>query len=161
MALPSSGKYSVTHIESKASNPDAFIFSNGLRNYVLVLQSTNYYTMKSFMIILFFSLTAFSFVGQPDQILNTSLTITVRDEVGNTVSGAEVKLFKSEQDYLKEQNVVMEGTSDAKGLVKLKKMEAISYYVIVRKDDKDNSSGGEIIGKLEEGKFNKVTIVIQ
>ncbi len=117
--------------------------------------------MKSFMIILFFSLTAFSFIGQPDQILNTSLTITVRDEVGNTVSGAEVKLFKSEQDYLKEQNVVMEGTSDAKGLVKLKKMEATSYYVIVRKDDKDNSGGGEIIGKLEEGKFNKVTIVIQ
>lgn len=97
----------------------------------------------------------------PDQILNTSLTITVRDEVGNTVSGAEVKLFKNEQDYLKEEHVVMEGTSDAKGLVKLKKLEAISYYVIVRKEDKDNSGGGEIIGKLEEGKFNKVTIVIQ
>jgi hypothetical protein len=45
--------------------------------------------------------------------------------------------------------------------VKLKKMEAISYYVIVRKGDKDNSGGGEIIGKLDEGKFNKVTIVIQ
>lgn len=97
----------------------------------------------------------------PDQILNTSLTITVRDEVGNIVSGAEVKLFKNEQDYLKEANVVMEGTSDAKGLVKLKKLEAVSYYVIVRKEDKDNSGGGEIIGKLEEGKFNKVTIVIQ
>lgn len=97
----------------------------------------------------------------PDQILNTSLTITVRDEVGNTVSGAEVKLFKNEQDYLKEENVIMEGTSDAKGLVKLKKLEAISYYVIVRKADKDNAGGGEIIGKLEEGKFNKVTIVIQ
>jgi hypothetical protein len=97
----------------------------------------------------------------PAQLFNTSLTITVRDETGNVVEGAEVKLFKSEQDYLKEQNVVMESTSDAKGLVKLKKMEALSYYVIVRKDDKDNSGGGEIIGKLEEGKFNKVTIVIQ
>jgi hypothetical protein len=117
--------------------------------------------MKPSLIIFLFSVTALSFVSIPEQILNTSLTITVRDEVGNTVTGAEVKLFRSEQDYLKEQNVVMEGTSDAKGLVKLKKMEAISYYVIVRKDDKDNAGGGEIIGKLEEGKFNKVTIVIQ
>lgn len=104
---------------------------------------------------------AFAFTDASAQLFNTSLTITVRDETGNVVEGAEVKLFKSEQDYLKEQNVVMEGVSDAKGLVKLKKMEALSYYVIVRKDDKDNSGGGEIIGKLEEGKFNKVTIVIQ
>jgi len=117
--------------------------------------------MKSFLVILLATLTSFSFVSQPAQIFNTSLTITVRDEVGNTVSGAEVKLFKSEQDYLKEENVVTEGTSDDKGQVKLKKMEALSYYVIVRKADKDNSGGGEIIGKLEEGKFNKVTIVIQ
>lgn len=107
------------------------------------------------------SLLTASTVYMPVQILNTSLTITVRDEVGNTVSGAEVKLFRNEQDYLKEENVVMEGVSDAKGLVKLKKLEAISYYVIVRKADKDNSGGGEIIGKLEDGKFNKVTIVIQ
>ncbi len=117
--------------------------------------------MKSLLFIAFVSLVSLSFVSQPLQIFNTSLTITVRDEVGNTVSDAEVKLFKSEQDYVKEQNVVMEGTSDAKGLVKLKKLEGISYYVIVRKEDKDNSGGGEIIGKLEEGKFNKVTIVIQ
>jgi hypothetical protein len=40
-------------------------------------------------------------------------------------------------------------------------MKAISFYVIARKADKDNSGGGEIIGKLEEGRFNKVTIVIQ
>lgn len=111
--------------------------------------------------LLILSLLTASTVYAPVQILNTSLTITVRDEVGNTVSGAEVKLFRNEQDYLKEENVVMEGVSDAKGLVKLKKLEAISYYVIVRKADKDNSGGGEIIGKLEDGKFNRVTIVIQ
>jgi hypothetical protein len=117
--------------------------------------------MKSLLFILIVATTSFSFVSHPTQILNTSLTITVRDEVGNTVSDAEVKLFKNEQDYLKEENVVMEATSDAKGLVKLKKLEGISYYVIVRKADKDNSGGGEIIGKLQEGKFNKATIVIQ
>ncbi len=132
-----------------------------LRNYVSLFYNQTNSTMKSLLFILFVATTSFSFVSQPTQIFNTSLTITVRDEVGNTVSDAEVKLFKNEQDYLKEENVVMEATSDAKGLVKLKKLEGISYYVIVRKADKDNSGGGEIIGKLEEGKFNKATIVIQ
>lgn len=114
-------------------------------------------------IILFFSAVTFcfSFVDASAQILNTSLTITVRDELGNTVSGAEVRLFETEEDYLKEKNVVFSGVSDSKGLVKLKKLKAIAYYVIVRKDDKDNSGGGELIGALEEGKFNKATVVIQ
>jgi uncharacterized protein (DUF2141 family) len=117
--------------------------------------------MKKIFLFITIVILAFAFTDASAQLFNTSLTITVRDETGNTVEGAEVKLFKSEQDYLKEQNVVLEGVSDAKGLVKLKKMEALSYYVIVRKEDKDNAGGGEIIGKLEEGKFNKVTIVIQ
>jgi len=117
--------------------------------------------MKTLLTILLASIISFSFVDAFAQIFNTSLTITVRDEVGNLVPGAEVKLYKTEEDYLKEENSVTEETSDAKGVVKLKKMEAISYYVIIRKGDKDNSGGGEIIGKLDEGKFNKVTIVIQ
>jgi hypothetical protein len=95
------------------------------------------------------------------QLLNTSLTITVRDELGNTVSGASIKLFESEENYNAEKNATTEGTTDAKGVVKFKKIKATSYFVLVKKDDKDNTGGGEKIGKLEEGKFNKVTIVIQ
>ena len=116
-----------------------------------------------FLFISIFSMSIMSFglVRTTDQILNTSLTITVRDDLGNLVSGAEVRLYESEEDYQKEKNVAFSGVTDEKGLVKLKKLKAISYYAIVRKDDKDNSGGGEIIGKLEEGKFNKVTIVIQ
>lgn len=113
-------------------------------------------------IILFFSaFIFFSFVNAPTQILNTSLTLTVRDELGNTVSGAEVRLFETEEDYLKEKNVAFSGVSDSKGLVKLKKLKAISYYVIASKGDKDNAGGGERIGALEEGKFNKATVIIQ
>ncbi len=113
--------------------------------------------------ILFFATCVFSFslISTQGQILNTSLTITVRDEIGNTVSGAEVQLFETEEDYLKEKNVAFSGVSDAKGLVKLKKLKSISYWVIVRKEDKDNAGGGERIGTLEEGKFNKATVVIQ
>lgn len=114
-----------------------------------------------YVILLISTLSFFSFVKGPSQILNTSLTITVRDDLGNTVSGAEVRLFETEDDYLKEKNVAFSGVSDSKGIVKLKKLKAISYFVIANKGDKDNAGGGERIGALEEGKFNKATVIIQ
>ncbi len=91
----------------------------------------------------------------------TSLTLTVRDELGNLVEGASVKLFETKEDYLKEVNVAAETTTDEKGIAKFKGLKPIAYYIIVRKGDKDNAGGGEQIGKLEEGKFNKSTVVIQ
>ena len=91
----------------------------------------------------------------------TSLTLTVRDEVGNLVEGASVKLFETKDDYLKEVNVAAETTTDAKGIAKFKGLKPIAYFMIVRKGDKDNAGGGEQIGRLEEGKFNKSTVVIQ
>ena len=102
-----------------------------------------------------------SFLVRPVQLINTSLTVTIRDEIGNTVEGASIKLFENEESYNKEVNVIAEGTTDAKGVFRFKKIKAISYFILVRKGDKDNTGGGEKIGILEEGKFNKVTIVIQ
>ena len=95
------------------------------------------------------------------QIIKTSLGVTVRDEVGNIVVGATVQLFEKEKDYTAEKNVAAEGVTDEKGYIRFKDLKNISYFVIVRKDDKDNSGGGERTGKLEEKKINKVTIVIQ
>ena len=95
------------------------------------------------------------------QIIKTSLTLTVRDEIGNTVQDANVKLFEKEDDYVAEKNWVTEGTTDEKGVVKFKNLKAIPYFVLAKKDDKDNAGGGEQTGKLEEKKFNKATIVIQ
>jgi Alpha-2-macroglobulin MG1 domain. len=103
--------------------------------------------MKNTLLLFLVFLVASSF--SPDkQILNTSLTMTVRDELGNIVPGVSVQLFETEEDYLKEKNVVFTGTTDAKGIVKFKKMKAISYFVLARKEDKDNTGGGEKIGKL-------------
>jgi uncharacterized protein YbbC (DUF1343 family) len=94
------------------------------------------------------------------QLIKTTLTLTVRDELGNTVEGAKVQLFENEADYNAEKNVAAEGLTDKKGVLKLKELKAIEYYLIVRKDDKDNSGGGEKT-KLEEKKINKVTVIIQ
>ena len=95
------------------------------------------------------------------QIIKTSLTLTVRDELGNTAKGVAVKLFENEADYTAEKNPSAEGTTDAKGVVKFKNLKAIAYYVLARKGDKDNAGGGEKTGQLEEKKFNKATVVIQ
>ena len=100
-------------------------------------------------------------VASSFQLIKTTLNLTVRDEVGNTVEGATVQLFETEDDYIAEKNVAVEGVTDAKGVLKLKDLKAMSYFVIVRKDDKDNSGGGERTGKLEEKRINKVTVVIQ
>lgn len=95
------------------------------------------------------------------QLIKTQLSVTVRDELGNIVEGATVQLFETEQDYTREENIVAEGITDKNGNLKLKELKAIAYYVIVRKEDKDNSGGGERTAKLEAKRINKVTIVIQ
>ena len=95
------------------------------------------------------------------QIIKTSLNITVRNELGNTEEGATITLFETEDDYKTEKNSVAEQTTDAKGVAKFKELKAISYYVLVKKGDKNNFGGGEQTGKLEEKRINKVTIVIE
>jgi hypothetical protein len=123
------------------------------------LNHKNINTMKpttKILIASLFMMTLLSF-----QLIKTQLTITVRNELGNLEEGAKVQLFLTEADYKTEKNVAAEGVTDKKGILKLKELKAISYYVIVRKDDKDNSGGGEQTGKLEANKINKVTIIIQ
>ena len=108
---------------------------------------------SAFLIIFVIAVSSF-------QLIKTTLSVTVRDELGNVVEGATVQLFENEEDYTAEKNVAAEGVTDKKGLLKLKDLKAIEYYLIVRKDDKDNSGGGEKT-KLEEKKINKVTVIIQ
>jgi hypothetical protein len=95
------------------------------------------------------------------QLIKTSLNITVRDGLGNTVEGATVRLFETEDDYNKEENAVAEGVTDDKGVVKFKDLKDIAYFVLAEKDDLNNFGGGEKTGKLEAKRINKVTVVIQ
>ncbi|MGC1243595.1 MAG: SpaA isopeptide-forming pilin-related protein [Chryseosolibacter sp.] len=95
------------------------------------------------------------------QLIKTTLHITVRDDLGNIVEGATVQLFETEDDYLKEQNVAAEITTDKYGIAKFKNLKPVAYYVIARTEDKDNAGGGERTAELEAKRINKVTIVIQ
>jgi len=95
------------------------------------------------------------------QIIKTSLNVVIRNELGNIEDGATVTLYANEEDYKAEKNPVAELTTDDKGLARFKDLRAISYFVLVKKGDKNNFGGGEQTGKLEEKRINKVTIVIE
>jgi hypothetical protein len=102
-----------------------------------------------------------SVVTASAQIIKTQIHITVRNELGNVEPGVNVKLFETEDDYESEQNAVAEGVTDEKGIVRFKELKAISYFILAKKEDKNNFGGGEQTGKLQEKRINKVTIVIQ
>lgn len=96
------------------------------------------------------------------QILNTSVKINIRNELGNIEEGVAVQLFGSEEDYRNETNPVTEiSYTDKKGNVKFKELESKVYFVNAKKGDKDNVGAGVQMQKLEEGKMNKVTIIIE
>ena len=95
--------------------------------------------MKSnLLIILFGGLCLLSFIRIHEDVLKTSLTVTVRDDAGNTVEGATIQLFEREDDYKAENNAVAKEITDNKGVARLKELKAIVYYVLVQKGDKDN-----------------------
>lgn len=121
-----------------------------------LLLKVNFTAMKKIILLTLISIFLLSF-----QIIKTQLSVTVRNELGNTEEGATVMLFEREDDYKNEKNVAAEGVTDKKGMVKFKDLKPIAYYIIVRKDDKDNAGGGEQTSKLEGNKINKITVVIQ
>lgn len=95
------------------------------------------------------------------QIIKTQLTVTIRNELGNIEEGVTVQLYEKEEDYKAEKNMVAEAVTDEKGVAKFKELKAISYFVLAKKDDKNNFGGGEQTGVLEAKRINKVTIVIE
>jgi hypothetical protein len=92
--------------------------------------------------------------------LKTSLHVTVRDETGNLVPGANIKLYANREDWEKEVGHFAEGVTDAKGIYKFQEVNQLSIFLLIKKDDKDNTGGGEQT-TLEKSKINKVTVVIQ
>ena len=93
--------------------------------------------------------------------LPTKLKVTVIDELGNVVEGATVKLYETEEDYRADENAAFgPAISDAKGLVKFKALKPMAYYIYVEKGDQRNDGAGVLTAVLEEGKVNKVNVVI-
>ena len=98
----------------------------------------------------------------PIQFFKTSLEITVRDNLGNVVEGAEVQIFNNKDDYQKEESSV-QGIkyTDEKGRVKFTDLDTQEYYVNIEKGDMNNYGAGIKTDELAEKRNNKVTIIIE
>jgi len=94
--------------------------------------------------------------------LPTSLRITVLNELGNVVEGADVTLFATDEDYRKEENPVMDSQqTDRKGRVTFKNLQPKTYFVLAEKGDLNNNAAGVQTDILQEGRLNKVNIIIE
>ena len=117
------------------------------------------YTQTTLIIAVFF---LFSFTLTSDQLLPTSLRITVLNELGNTETEVMVTLYGNNEDYKKEENAVMEGKmTDKRGRVIFKGLAPKVYFVNAEKGDKNNYGAGVQTDTLQEGRVNKVNIIIE
>ena len=96
------------------------------------------------------------------QFVKTQLKVTVMDELGNYVEGAEIRLFANEEDFKKEVNQVGEKLiTDEKGVAKFDSLHPKVYYILVEKGDMNNWGGGVQTDLLKEKKVNKINIIIE
>ena len=120
--------------------------------------------MKKYSLIFGFICISFlsAFHLAPEQILKTSLRITILNELGNPVPDAKVTLYQQEDEYRQEVNPAAETqTSDKKGRVKFSGLEPTVYFVHAIKDDMNNAGAGVQTDTLREGRINKVNIIIE
>lgn len=95
------------------------------------------------------------------QLLPTNLKVTVLDELGNPVEKATVILYNSKDNYLNSSSAVASASTNAKGMVKFKKLEARAYYIEATKGDMKNDGLGAETEALTAKKTNKVNVVIE
>jgi len=115
---------------------------------------------KYFLLAILF--TAFVLNSSYQGFLKTSLEITIRDRLGNTVEGVKVKLYKTYEDFNNDTNFLQEPLeTNAKGKVLFKNLEPTPYYISAVKGDNNNYGDGEMVDTLIENRKNKVTIIIR
>ncbi len=116
--------------------------------------------MKNILLVLASVLILNSGFYQPQ--LSTSMRITVIDNLGNFVEGAEVTIYKTEEDYRNGTNPVGEKQiTDKKGRARFKDIPAVSYYIHAVKGDKTNIGEGVQTAPLTKGRLNKLNTVIE
>lgn len=118
--------------------------------------------MKKFILIPFalFTLLLVSFA--PQQLMKTKATIDVINTLGQHIEGAEVKLYKTIDDFNNDKNQVqITKKTNEKGIVKFTKLDAISYYIQVEKGDLSNIFTAEKTKALVAKKANKFIIIIE
>ncbi len=112
--------------------------------------------------VLFAFVFTFLFTLSDEQLLKTSLQVTVRNELGNLQEGVDVQLYESAEDYNNNENAIGEKQiTDSKGRANFKNLESKVYFVNAEKGEANNFGGAEKTETLAANKVNKVTIIIE
>jgi hypothetical protein len=98
---------------------------------------------------------------EPTQTLPTKLKVVVTDVSGVFIEGVSISIYETKEDYQSSENAVFTGITDKRGRVTFKEAKLIPYFVEAKKGDLTNIGYGVEIGKLSEGKVNRVVTVIE
>lgn len=120
----------------------------------MILMKRNYF--------IFFFTACILLACAPSQILKTSIRVTVLDELGNPVEGATVQLYENNADYSSSKNPVTAPVqTNNKGIANIQKLEPKTYFMDVRKGDKNNFGAGVQTDTLQSGRINKINVIIE
>ncbi|MDX2196378.1 MAG: SpaA isopeptide-forming pilin-related protein [Cytophagales bacterium] len=103
------------------------------------------------------SLASFS----PAQQVFLNLKVTVMNNLGKAEEGVRLRIYKTEEDFKSEKNVVQEHYTDTKGKFSFKDLEPRIYYISATKAEMDNYDGAVKTDTLKINAVNKITIIIQ
>jgi hypothetical protein len=91
----------------------------------------------------------------------TNLQITVKDNLGNSITGATVSLFVDSSDYANGTNSVANSISDASGNVKFTNLSTIKYYFLAKSNCENNFNSGNVLANpLTQNATTNATAII-
>lgn len=113
--------------------------------------------MKKVFFFLLVAVISFSFTAEKHRGL---LVVTVLDEAGNIVEGAEVTIFETEDDHTNQTNGIGPVKTNENGKAKFKELKLIGYYIWAEKGKQNNLFGAEKTIDLVPNKYNRVNVII-
>lgn len=95
-----------------------------------------------------------------EPVQDASLSIVVKDDSGNPVSGAEVLLYNSKTNLDYRTNAIASAISDGSGKVLFRQLADISYFCYAEKDCRNNIGNITVFPALTAGSTSNVNTSI-
>lgn len=94
------------------------------------------------------------------QVIRTQLRVTILDDLGNVRPGAKVSLYKTTKDFNDNKRAYGPIEADEKGRAIFFSVENGPFYLEAVDGDYSNDFGGQLTDTLQEGKINKLNVII-
>lgn len=98
--------------------------------------------------------------GNEEELIPTTLRLTITNAAGVPQSQMNVSLYLSKQDWLAETNEVTSDVTGSDGTIDLTSIEANTYYVNVQNGNTTNWDAQTFTVTVEANKINEQTILV-